>query len=68
MSQTVTDEEIRAAQRAYKKEWDKKNRDKLNTYQRNWRNKNKDKVEAARKRYWTKKILAEKEKQTNQEA
>ena len=43
----------REAERAYKREWREKNRDKVRAYAREWARKNPEKVRENRIRYWT---------------
>lgn len=47
-------EAMRAYQRAYRKEWNAKNPEKVAAYQKKWRDKNKDKVREYNRRYWEK--------------
>ncbi len=47
----------RMAQREYKRQWSKENREHLRNYHREWRKRNKDKTEAANERYWQKKAM-----------
>ena len=50
--------EAKAARYAYKKQWEAKNRDKVNGYQRKWRSKNPEKVQEYNARYWERKADA----------
>ena len=48
-------EAAKEAQKAYAREYKRRNRERLNEYQRKWRKNNPDKVKAATARYWEKK-------------
>lgn len=54
-------EEAKEARRAYKREWSRKNRDKIREYHKRWRRNNPDKVQAAQERYWERKAASAKE-------
>jgi len=55
-------EQIRKAQREYKREWRKKRPEYDKEYMREWRKNNPEKVQATHNRYWLKKA-AEKNKE-----
>lgn len=46
-------DEARAARRAYKRQWEKKNPDKVKAYKKKWAAKNPDKIRAQQERYWS---------------
>lgn len=48
-------DEARAARRAYKRQWEKNNPDKVRAYKKKWAAKNPDKIRAQQERYWNKK-------------
>lgn len=61
------DERTAAARREYKRQWVKKNPERIREYQRQWAKKNPDKVRTYQERYWTKKA-AEQETQNARSA
>ena len=47
----------REAERAYKKAWREKNRDKVRAYARAWARKNPEKIRKKRIRYWKQRAM-----------
>jgi CxxC motif-containing protein len=48
-------EEAKEARREYHRQWNKNNRDKVNTYQKNWRCANPEKKKRLEEKYWERK-------------
>ena len=51
--------EAQEARRIYKREYRRKNREKINRQQREWRARNSDKVREYQARYWERKAVRE---------
>lgn len=51
--------EAQEARRIYKREYHRKNREKINRQQREWRARNSDKVREYQARYWERKAVRE---------
>lgn len=51
-------EAAKEARRAYQREWNRKNRDKINAIQRRWRKEHPDEAKAQQERYWERKAAA----------
>lgn len=52
---------ILAERRKYKREWAKRNRERVNAYAREWRKNNPQKIKAINERYWERKAQKIKE-------